>query len=173
MRTDSKTYSPEFIESAKRYICEKWSDKYINPNVQCLALGFGSGDVSNVSNASKTKTSKTGKSSDDKGVKAQEAHEAIRPTNISTLKIPDTFTAREQKLYKLIWTNAVESCMSHANGVTITACLTAPKNNEYKYTTELIEFPGWKAVDGYEKENPNYNYFFSIPNYPQRSPTKP
>lgn len=163
MRTDSKTYSPEFIESAKRYICEKWSDKYINPNIQYLALGFGSGDVSNVStNTSKTKTSKSGKSSDDKGVKAQEAHEAIRPTNISTLKIPDTFTAREQKLYKLIWTNAVESCMSHATGVTITACLTAPKSNEYKYTTELIEFPGWKAVDGYEKENPHYNYLQNI-----------
>jgi DNA topoisomerase-1 len=163
MRTDSKTYSPEFIENAKRYICEKWSDKYVNPNIQYLALGFGSGDVSNVStNASKTKTSKSGKSSDDKGVKAQEAHEAIRPTNISTLKIPDTFTAREQKLYKLIWTNAVESCMSHATGVTITACLTAPKSNEYKYTTELIEFPGWKAVDGYEKENPHYNYLQNI-----------
>jgi DNA topoisomerase-1 len=163
MRTDSKTYSPEFIENAKRYICEKWSDKYINPNIQYLALGFGSGDVSNVStNASKTKTSKPGKSSDDKGVKAQEAHEAIRPTNISTLKIPDTFTAREQKLYKLIWTNAIESCMSHATGVTITACLTAPKSNEYKYTAELIEFPGWKAVDGYEKENPHYNYLQNI-----------
>jgi DNA topoisomerase-1 len=163
MRTDSKTYSPEFIENAKRYICEKWSDKYVNPNIQYLALGFDSGDVSNVStNTSKTKTSKSGKGSDDKGVKAQEAHEAIRPTNISTLKIPDTFTAREQKLYKLIWTNAVESCMSHATGVTITACLTAPKSNEYKYTTELIEFPGWKAVDGYEKENPHYNYLQNI-----------
>jgi DNA topoisomerase-1 len=163
MRTDSKTYSPEFIENAKIYICEKWSDKYVNPNIQYLALGFGSGDVSNVStNASKTKTSKSGKSSDDKGVKAQEAHEAIRPTNISTLKIPDTFTAREQKLYKLIWTNAIESCMSHATGVTIIACLTAPKSNEYKYTTELIEFPGWKAVDGYEKENPHYNYLQNI-----------
>ena len=167
MRTDSKTYSPEFIENTKRYICEKWSDKYINPNVQCLALGFGSGGVSDVSNSSKTntsktKTSKSGKSSDDKGVKAQEAHEAIRPTNISTLKIPDTFTVREQKLYKLIWTNAIESCMSHATGVTITACLTAPKSNEYKYTTELIEFPGWKAVDDYEKENPHYNYLQNI-----------
>jgi DNA topoisomerase-1 len=169
MRTDSKTYSPEFIESAKRYICEKWSDKYINPNIQYLALGFGSGsgDVSDVSKSSKTSTgktstSKTGKGLDDKGVKAQEAHEAIRPTNISTLKIPDTFTAREQKLYKLIWTNAVESCMSHATGVTITACLTAPKSNEYKYTTELIEFPGWKTVDGYEKENLHYNYLQNI-----------
>ena len=164
MRTDSKTYSPEFIESAKRYISEKWSDKYINPNIQYLALGFGSGgDGANTDKQTKTgKMGKTSKGSDDKGVKAQEAHEAIRPTNISTLKIPDTFTAREQKLYKLIWTNAVESCMSHATGVTITACLTAPESNEYKYTTELIEFPGWKAVDGYEKENPNYNYLQNI-----------
>jgi DNA topoisomerase-1 len=161
MRTDSKTYSPEFIESAKRYISEKWSDKYINPNIQYLALGFGSGGDS-ANTAKQSKTTKTGKGSDDKGVKAQEAHEAIRPTNISTLKIPDTFTAREQKLYKLIWTNAVESCMSHATGVTITACLTAPNSNEYKYTTELIEFPGWKAVDGYEKENPSYNYLQNI-----------
>lgn len=170
MRTDSKTYSPEFIESAKRHISEKWSDKYINPNIQYLALGFSSGgDGANTDKQTKTsKTSKTGKAgkpskgSDDTSVKAQEAHEAIRPTNISTLKIPDTFTAREQKLYKLIWTNAVESCMSHATGVTITACLTAPKSNEYKYTTEIIEFPGWKAVDGYEKENPNYNYLQNI-----------
>lgn len=167
MRTDSKTYSPEFIESAKRYISEKWSDKYINPNIQYLALGFSSGG-DGASTDKQTKTSKMGKSgktskgSDDKGIKAQEAHEAIRPTNISTLRIPDTFTAREQKLYKLIWTNAVESCMSHATGVTITACLTAPESNEYKYTTELIEFPGWEAVDGYEKENPNYNYLQNI-----------
>jgi DNA topoisomerase-1 len=162
MRTDSRTYSPEFIENAKRYISEKWNDKYINPNIQYLALGFAHGSGDGGGGAVKqTKTTKT-KGSDDKGVKAQEAHEAIRPTNISTLKIPDTFTPREQKLYKLIWTNAIESCMSPATGVTITAQLTAPKSNEYKYITELIEFPGWKAVDGYEKENPNYNYLQNI-----------
>ena len=166
MRTDSKTYSPEFIENAKRYICEKWSDKYINANIQCLALGFssgsGAGDGTGDASKSNKVKSKAGKSSEDKGVKAQEAHEAIRPTNISTLKIPDTFTAREQKLYNLIWTNAIESCMAHATGVTITACLTAPFSNEYKYIAELIEFPGWKIVDGYEKENPNYNYLQNI-----------
>lgn len=166
MRTDSKTYSPEFIENAKRYICEKWSDKYINANIQCLALGFssgsGAGDGAGDASKSNKVKSKTGKSSEDKGVKAQEAHEAIRPTNISTLKIPDTFTAREQKLYNLIWTNAIESCMAHATGVTVTACLTAPFGNEYKYIAELIEFPGWKIVDGYEKENPNYNYLQNI-----------
>jgi len=167
MRTDSKTYSPEFIETAKRYITEKWSDKYINPNIQYLALGFnsgggGSGSGGGGDTTKQGKQAKTSKGSEDKGVKAQEAHEAIRPTNISILKIPDTFTAREQKLYKLIWTNAIESCMSHATGITITACLTAAKNNEYKYTTELIEFPGWKAVDGYEKENSSYNYLQNI-----------
>ena len=168
MRTDSRTYSPEFIENAKRYISEKWSDKYLNPNIQYLALGFSSGggdggaDGSSTSKQSKTAKANKGSSSDDKGVKAQEAHEAIRPTNISTLKIPDTFTSREQKLYKLIWTNAIESCMSSATGVTVTAHLTAPKSNEYKYTTELIEFPGWRAVDGYDKENPNYNYLQNI-----------
>ena len=167
MRTDSRTYSPEFIENAKRYISEKWSDKYLNPNIQYLALGFSSGggggdDGSSSSKQGKTAKANKGSGSDDKGVKAQEAHEAIRPTNISTLKIPDTFTSREQKLYKLIWTNAIESCMSSATGVTITAHLTAPKSNEYKYTTELIEFPGWKAVDGYDKENPNYNYLQNI-----------
>jgi len=167
MRTDSRTYSPEFIENAKRYISEKWSNKYLNPNIQYLALGFSSGGGDDGSSSSKQgKTARANKGScsgsDDKGVKAQEAHEAIRPTSISTLKIPDTFTSREQKLYKLIWTNAVESCMSSATGVTITAHLTAPKSNEYKYTTELIEFPGWKAVDGYDKENPNYNYLQNI-----------
>ena len=170
MRTDSRTYSPEFIENAKRYISEKWSDKYLNPNIQYLALGFssggggggGGGDSSTTAKQGKIAKASKGSGSDDKGVKAQEAHEAIRPTNISTLKIPDTFTPREQKLYKLIWTNAVESCMSHTTGVTITAHLTAPKSNEYKYTTELIEFPGWKAVDGYDKENPNYNYLQNI-----------
>lgn len=169
MRTDSRTYSPEFIESAKRYICENWNDKYINPDIQYLALGFGSsadssttGKHGKTGKANKGSGSGSGSGSDDKGVKAQEAHEAIRPTNISILKIPDTFTPREQKLYKLIWTNAVESCMSHATGTTITAHLTAPKSNEYKYTTERIDFPGWKAVDGYEKENPNYNYLINI-----------
>jgi DNA topoisomerase-1 len=160
MRTDSKTYSPEFIENTKKYIVDKWSDKYINPNIQYLALGFapdsGAGDSS-----SKTKPTKS-KKNDDKGIKAQEAHEAIRPTNISVSKIPDTFTPREQKLYKLIWTNTIESCMSYATGLSITASFTAPKNNEYKYTTELIDFPGWKIVDGFEKENPNYHYLQNI-----------
>jgi DNA topoisomerase-1 len=99
-------------------------------------------------------------------VKAQEAHEAIRPTKIEVSAIPDSFTAREQKLYKLIWTNAVESCMSNATCSSLTATITAPTTetikNEYRFTAELVEFPGWKIVEGYEKENPHYQYLQNI-----------
>ena len=78
------------------------------------------------------------------------------------MAIADTFTAREQRLYKMIWTNSVESCMQHATCTSVTATITAPNKNEYRYTAELIEFPGWKIVDGYEKENPHYQYLQNI-----------
>ena len=45
---------------------------------------------------------------------AQEAHEAIRPTNINIEQIPDVMDNKEKKIYKLIWTNTVESCMPPA-----------------------------------------------------------
>jgi DNA topoisomerase-1 len=95
-------------------------------------------------------------------VKAQEAHEAIRPTKIETISIPDTFTQREKNLYKMIWTNTIESCMAASTGISVTAIVTAPKKEEYRYTAELIEFPGWKIVDGFEKENPHYQYLQNI-----------
>ena len=64
MRTDSRTYSKEFVAKAKTFIQEKWSEKYVNKNIFTL---------------SQRKTSK--KKKDDN---AQEAHEAIRPTDINT-----------------------------------------------------------------------------------------
>lgn len=36
------------------------------------------------------------------------------------------------------------------------------KKEEYRYTTELIEFPGWKIVDGFEQDNPHYQYLQNI-----------
>ena len=69
----------------------------------------------------KTKTTKT-KTKEKSGKKndvpaAQEAHEAIRPTHINTINIPDdedVFTAKHRKLYKLIWSNTLESLMAPA-----------------------------------------------------------
>ena len=42
------------------------------------------------------------------------------------------------------------------------AKITAPQSHEYKYLTEQIVFPGWKLVNGFEMENPNYNYLQNI-----------
>ena len=60
MRTDSCTYSKEFIESGKKYITTEWGDNYIKNNYKDLIH------------------------TDSK------AHEAIRPTNINNVVIPLT-----------------------------------------------------------------------------------
>ena len=165
MRTDSKTYSAEFVDKMKKHIISTWDEKYVHPDINRLVIGMGSGTTAT---ATKAKASKKGvaASASLPPVKAQEAHEAIRPTKIEVSAIPDSFTAREQKLYKLIWTNAVESCMSNATCSSLTATITAPTTetikNEYRFTAELVEFPGWKIVEGYEKENPHYQYLQNI-----------
>ena len=67
MRTDSRTYSKEFIAKAKTFIQGKWSEQYVNKNIFAL---------------SQRKTSKKKKNDN-----AQEAHEAIRPTDINKQKV--------------------------------------------------------------------------------------
>jgi DNA topoisomerase-1 len=154
-------YSEEFIGKAKAFIGEKWSDKYISPSIERLCLGAGSSSESGTTDTKKTSRSSS-KSAAADTVKAQEAHEAIRPTKVEVTSIPDTFTQRERNLYKMIWTNTVESCMATSTGIAVTATVTAPKNEEYRYTTELVEFPGWRIVDGFEKDNPHYQYLQNI-----------
>jgi len=165
MRTDSKTYSAEFVDKMKKHIISTWDEKYVHPDINRLVIGMGSGTTAT---PTKAKASKKGVAASAAlpPVKAQEAHEAIRPTKIEVSAIPDSFTAREQKLYKLIWTNAVESCMSNATCSSLTATITAPTTetikNEYRFTAELVDFPGWKIVEDYEKENPHYQYLQNI-----------
>jgi DNA topoisomerase-1 len=130
MRTDSKTYSKDFIETAKEYILRNFptGDAYINENIHLLATG----------------TTKTIGKKD--AVTPQEAHEAIRPTSISLKELPLELDSKERKLYKLIWANTLESCMSPAIFYSITATISAFNNNKFSYTSELINFPGWQAV---------------------------
>jgi DNA topoisomerase-1 len=73
---------------------------------------------------------------------------------------------KERRMYKLIWETTVESCMSPAEYVAITANVTAPENAKYSYTSELLSFLGWKAVSNdkkiekEEKENKYYHYLY-------------
>ena len=142
MRTDSRTYSKEFIAKAKGFIEGKWSAQYVNKNIFAL---------------SQRKSTKKKKNDN-----AQEAHEAIRPTDIKRQKLASNIDPGQQRLYDLIWTNTVESCMAPAEYNLITAKITAPDKHYYKHSQELITFPGWLIVKGYEKTNPIYNFLLKL-----------
>lgn len=143
MRTDSETYSKEFLTLAKNYVEKKWSEEYVRPDLETMG----------------EKKTKGKKKKDDN---AQEAHEAIRPTDVNRTEIPEEFSAKERKMYALIWRNTVESCMAPAKYHAITAAISAPQKHEYRYSTEQVVFPGWKAVAGYDQENPMYAYLKTL-----------
>jgi DNA topoisomerase-1 len=138
----------------KNYIVSTYAEgaKYISENIDAM--------VSGAVEASKKKVKKTDKPP------PQEAHEAIRPTNISLYELPeanDTFGSKERRMYKLIWENTLESCMSSATFHSVTANITAFQNNKFTYTSELIDFPGWKIVaKKYSTENKEYHYLQQI-----------
>ena len=157
MRTDSTTYSKEFIASAKDYIGTKYGADYVHEKIDDLSLSKDSKD------SKKPKKSKKESNKEDADKpKAQEAHEAIRPTKIDVLKVNDEMSAREKKMYILIWKNTVASCMSPAHYSSLTAKVSAPLSHEYKYNCEQVIFPGWKKVMDYEEECKEYAYLKTI-----------
>ena len=149
MRTDSKKYSKEFVDLTKDYIIRNYEEKYINENINGLI-----------------NTNELEKDKKDNNL-AQEAHEAIRPTNISLKDLPDNSDSKEKRMYKLIWENTLESCMSSASFYSITANILALNNLKFSYTSELINFPGWKIVskkyiNEIKSDNKEYQYLQTI-----------
>ena len=155
MRTDSKTYCAEFIDSIKSYITRTYAEgeKYINENIDSMISGSVKEPVS------KKKTKKVEVNDNLR----QEAHEAIRPTNISLYELPETMDSKEKRMYKLIWENTLESCMTSASFYSVTANVSSLHDSKYTYTTELIDFPGWKIVSKkYPTENKDFYYLQQI-----------
>ena len=140
MRTDNKRYSKEFVNSCVKFIKQKWNVgvNYIKKDINKIMLG-----------------------NDKKEKGAQEAHEAIRPTNLK-------FTAeslddpREKKLYYLIWTNTIESCMANAIFDVVTVVITAPLECSYRRSEENVVFLGWMIVKNIIKENSLFKYIKSL-----------
>lgn len=160
MRTDSKTYSKEFISKAKNYIIKNWSESYVHKNIYSLSVRSNNITTQQLKPSKTKKTNK--KNQQAKIPAAQEAHEAIRPTDI-TKKIPSqALDNAELRLYKLIWENTVESCMTDAEYNLLIATISAPERAKYKFSTEQITFPGWMIVKGYEKDNIIYNFILSL-----------
>ena len=157
MRTDSKTYSKEFIDSTKDYIVRNYEAKYINENIDSLITGA-------LKEVEKVKKNKKEKDNDSL---RQNAHEAIRPTNISLFDLPETVDSKEKRMYKMIWEHTLESCMAPAIFFSITASISAFQDNKFTYTSELIDFPGWKIVskkyaNEIKLENKEYQYLQQI-----------
>ena len=153
MRTDSKTYSGDFLTSTKEYIIKTYDAEYIGQ-----LLGENCDD-----NIVKETVKKRSKKTEKKTEFAQEAHEAIRPTNISLQNLPEELDLKEKRMYKLIWSNTLESCMSRASFYSVTASISAPENSKYSYSTEIINFPGWKIVENkFSRENKEYQYLQNI-----------
>jgi DNA topoisomerase-1 len=182
MRTDSKTYSKEFIETVKKYILQNYNDsKYIHPNVDNLCESNNKTKINSDNDkanddTSKKKTTKkkekTTKEKEEKTTKdekenllSQEAHEAIRPVNIQTklTDIKEQIDPKAKKLYELIWKRTLESCMSEAIYYFIVAEISAYKNTVYKYRTDQILFPGWKILQKkYDENNSLYHYLLHL-----------
>jgi DNA topoisomerase-1 len=161
MRTDCKKYSIEFINSASEYITKKYNPEYLHNTIHNIAAVVGGAS----------------------------AHEAIRPTNISLQELPDKMGITERKMYKMIWENTMESCMSKASYFSLVSFITAPvvflgekqgdnprekREVYYKYTTELLDFPGWKIIKnegngagngaGKGADNIHYHFLLSLKN---------
>lgn len=159
MRTDSTTYSKEFIELIEVHIVSLYNDSaYIHPDIKQMSVR------SSEEKGSGTKKKKGKKASEESEGQAQEAHEAIRPTNIQINDVSDReeLSSREKRLYKLIWTNTMESCMSVAVYSSVSSKISAPENLHYKYSAEQVVFPGWKIVKGYEIENKEYSFLNTL-----------
>ena len=123
MRTDSTRISPEFVETAREFIANK----------------YGKDSIPKEANVFKSKKS------------AQEAHEAIRPTSLDYP--PETVKKHlkdEQfKLYKLVWDRFVASQMRDAifdqTAIDVEA---KAKDSAYslRASGRVLKFAGWLEV---------------------------
>jgi len=118
MRTDSTKYASEFISHCRNYIVEKYEDAYL-------------GNTNMIINTNKN-----------------DPHEAIRVTNIKKefldINVKDK---RAKTLYKIIWKNTIQSCMSVYKSHIYKYLITAPNDLYYEYKNEIPTFLGWKILD--------------------------
>ena len=82
---------------------------------------------------------------------AQEAHEAIRPTHVERVDLPqgEDWNAVDRKIYKLIWSRAVQSVMTPAKGEQRTVEFVAtgdPGEFVWRAVWKRQLFLGWRKI---------------------------
>jgi DNA topoisomerase I len=116
MRTESTKYAKPFLTEISKYIQEQY------------------GSEKYVGNLSELENKQT-----------NNPHEAIRVTQLINKSIASDDT-RLVSMYKLIWKNTVESCMTEAKYKAIPLEISGADNTKYTYTHEIPLFLGWKTV---------------------------
>lgn len=117
MRTDSTKYSKDFLNKAEDYIVKQWK----TPDYVGKLDKIEQKDINN-------------------------PHEAIRVTHINMPYLSDCENSRMSSLYRLLWRNSVESCMSEALYNSTEIKVSAPLDKHYLYNIEIPVFLGWKIV---------------------------
>jgi len=160
MRTDSTVYAQEFMDSANAYIVKEYGKEFLG------SCSFETDSPIKTTTTSKSKSKSKSKKNEDtdtdvkKNAEKQLAHEAIRPTNIAVKTLDTTlFTSKECKMYELIWTNTLQSCMAPATYKGVTASITSPQSHVYKLSSEQVVFAGWKIVTSSDDDNNNSKLF--------------
>jgi len=162
MRTDSKKYSADFLVDVKELILREYSlEKFINPKIAIFSI------LCSNSNTEESQEKKKVSKKKSNVPPPQEAHEAIRPTNLAIRNVPDELSAREKKLYKMIWETTLESCMSPAEYFSFTSTISTDiEGVKYSLTNELLDFLGWKIVKNKEakaNKEKDYHYLLNLP----------
>lgn len=151
MRTDSTTLSEEAKAAAAAWVREAFGDEYVGvavPEKKSKAVTTRKAAPAQTQEAHEPRD----KSRSALGPPAtQEAHEAIRPTHMETTTLPadEDWTAPDRKLYKLIWSRAVQSIMSAARGEQRTVDFLAagdPMEFVWRATWKRQLFPGWRKI---------------------------
>ncbi len=122
MRTDSTRLSSESIDSARKFIAEKWGKDYLPGKPRQY----------------KAKSS------------AQDAHEAIRPTDTfrTPEKVKPYLTNDQYALYELIWKRFVACQMKHAVIMRTTVDIVPDGNDDilFRTTGSVVDFPGFMVL---------------------------
>jgi DNA topoisomerase-1 len=161
MRTESRKYSPVFTEIAAKYIAETWTKEHVNAELETVE-GSESGSKEPDSEPSRLvpkgpiESDPEGPSSvcpkgiHESGSNEPLAHEAIRVTNIHMRDFAIISTASDkssgslERMYKMIWQNTVQSCMSNATFNCLPLSVSSPISlGNYKHTIETVKFAGF------------------------------
>jgi len=144
MRTDSATMSEEAVEAARKQVEALFGLEYI-----------GSAPATEAPKEPKKKAGRPSKKPEAGPPKAQEAHEAIRPTHFELRELGDDrdWNFLDRRLYKLIWTRAMQSVMAAAKGEKRTVKFVAAGDEsegtdgfEWEATWRRTTFDGWQKA---------------------------